>query len=187
MRKIALLSGVAGALLFASPVLAQDAPQTQPTQPAPAEGQASSTPDAPAQTSSQASGAVSVTPGMPVKGADGDLGKLVNVQTNAEGKQELTVQSTDGEVKAVPLAGFKIENGAITVAQTLAEFKASPAVAASAPPAPAQPEMTGEGDETEADPNAPAASSPPTRSDGATEDAEDDTDAEPADPAKPQA
>lgn len=185
MRKIALFSGVASALLFASPVLAQDAPQTQSTEPAQADGQASA--------AQQASGAVSVTPGMTVKGADGDLGKLVNVQTNAEGKQELTVQGADGQVKAVPLAGFKIENGAIRVAQTLAEFQASMAVAPSAAAAPAQPDMSGDGGEVEADPNAPAASSPapssspPTQSDGATEDPQDETDAEPTAPARPQA
>jgi len=104
MRKIALLTGVAGAILFAGSALAQEAtppaPQTPPAQTPPAAN--------PSQ--------VSLTPGQTVRGPDGELGKLEGVQVNAEGQQELTVRGSDGQLRAVPLGGLQV-NGTLNIGQ----------------------------------------------------------------------
>ncbi|WP_292019890.1 MULTISPECIES: hypothetical protein, partial [unclassified Brevundimonas] len=121
--KTALLASAA-AFMFAAPALAQETPAPAPTE-APA-----------AAAASQQS--LSLNPGMTVSGPDGELGKLEGVQNNAEGKQELTVRGSDGQLRAVPLSGIRQENGGVAVAYTKAEYDAAPAIAgAPAAPAPA--------------------------------------------------
>jgi hypothetical protein len=119
--KTALLAGAAAAFMTAAPALAQD------TTPSPAAAPA-------AAASSQQS--LSLNPGSSVSGPDGELGKLEGVQTNAEGKQELTVRGADGQLRAVPLSGIRQEGTGVVVAYTKAEFDAAAPIAA-APAAPA--------------------------------------------------
>ena len=89
IRKTALLAGVAGAMLFAAPALAQDA-----------------APPASAQTETPAS--ITVQPGATIKGEGGvELGTLQGVRTNAAGEQELEVRGADGQLRAVPLGGLQ--------------------------------------------------------------------------------
>lgn len=152
MRKIALLTGAAGALLIAGPVLAQEAsppgrnpvpeqtaPQTTPAQTPPAQSMSATPPtEAPA---AQSQAPIALNPGATVRGNDGELGKLEGVRVNAEGQQELTVRGADGQVRAVPLGGLQVNGGEISVDTSLAQYQASTAIAAE--PAPATP-PTGE-------------------------------------------
>lgn len=132
--KTVLLAGAAAAFMTAAPAMAQE------TTPAPAAAPA-------AAASSQQS--LSLNPGSGVAGPDGELGKLEGVQSNAEGKQELTVRGADGQLRAVPLSGIRQEGTGVVVAYTKAEFDAAAPIAG-APPAPA------------AAPAAPAPSAAPT-------------------------
>lgn len=148
MRKIALLTGAAGALLIAGPVLAQEAsppgrspvpeqtaPQTSPAQTPPAQSMPATPPtEAPA---AQSQAPIALNPGATVRGNDGELGKLEGVRVNAEGQQELTVRGADGQVRAVPLGGLQVNGGEISVDTSLEQYQASPAIAAE--PAPATP------------------------------------------------
>lgn len=119
--KTVLLAGAAAAFMTAAPAMAQE------TTPAPAAAPA-------AAASSQQS--LSLNPGSSVAGPDGELGKLEGVQSNAEGKQELTVRGADGQLRAVPLSGIRQEGTGVVVAYTKAEFDAAAPIAG-APPAPA--------------------------------------------------
>ncbi|HEY1072238.1 superoxide dismutase [Brevundimonas sp.] len=121
IRKTALLTGFAGALLFAAPVLAQEATTPQTPEPAPAEAAA-------AQPQS-----LTLTPGAVVKSANGaELGKLVGAQNGASG-QELTVRGADGAVRAVPVAGIRQDGADIVVNASLSDFQAAAAIADEAP------------------------------------------------------
>lgn len=123
IRKTALLTGIAGAFLFAAPVLAQDATTPQTPEPAPAEAPA-------AQPQS-----LTLTPGATVKSADGsELGKLVGAQNGASG-QELTVRGADGSVRPVPVAGIRQDGADIVVNASLSDFQAATPVAGEAPAA----------------------------------------------------
>ena len=132
IRKTALLTGIAGALLMSAPALAQDA--MSPT-PAPTQDPAAASPATPAP----ASGTLQLQPGANVKGSDGTvLGKLEGVRNNDAGEQELTVRGTDGQLRGVPLGGLRQDGADVAVAWTSAEFTAAPAIAADAsatPPA----------------------------------------------------
>jgi len=170
MRRHALLSGVATAMLFAAPALAQDATQSQ-GQSQDAQSPTPASPRASSQGQTQSGNAVQVSPGMTVTGGDGVLGTLVGVQTSASGQQELTVKGEDGQVRTVPLTGFKTENGGITVAATRAEYAASTVVPGSTTPE--------DGEARERNPNAatPAApATPANRDDGDSEDEDDSED-----------
>ena len=120
--KTVLLAGAAAAFMTAAPALAQE------TTPAPAAAPA-------AAASSQQS--LSLNPGSSVSGPDGELGKLEGVQTNAEGKQELTVRGADGQLRAVPLSGIRQEGSGVVVAYTKVEFDAASPIAGAAPADPA--------------------------------------------------
>lgn len=155
--KTVLLAGAAAAFMTAAPAMAQE------TTPAPAAAPA-------AAASSQQS--LSLNPGSSVAGPDGELGKLEGVQSNAEGKQELTVRGADGQLRAVPLSGIRQEGTGVVVAYTKAEFDAAAPIAG-APPAPA------------AAPAAPAPSAAPTPDtmSGPTTEPTDPATTEPATPA----
>lgn len=121
IRKTALLTGIAGALLFAAPVLAQGATMLQTPEPAPTEAAA-------AQPQS-----LTLTPGAVVRSADGaELGKLVGVQNGASG-QELTVRGADGAVRPVGLAGIRQDGAEIVVDATLSDFQAAAPISSEAP------------------------------------------------------
>ncbi len=123
IRKTALLTGIAGALLMSAPALARDA--MSPT-PAPTQDPAASS-----ATPAPASGTLQLQPGANVKGADGTvLGKLEGVRNNGAGEQELTVRGTDGQLRGVPLGGLSQQGADVAVAWTAAEFTAAPAIAA---------------------------------------------------------
>lgn len=126
MRKIALLTGVAGILFAGAPALAQET--TRPLaqdpiqQPAPAPSQ---DPAAPQPSSQQSDGGVTLQPGAVVRGEDGvQLGALEGVQVNDQGRQELTVRGADGLIRAVGLTGFRMENGEIHLAASLDDYLA---------------------------------------------------------------
>lgn len=148
--KTVLLAGAAAAFMTAAPAMAQE------TTPAPAAAPA-------AAASSQQS--LSLNPGSSVAGPDGELGKLEGVQSNAEGKQELTVRGADGQLRAVPLSGIRQEGTGVVVAYTKAEFDAAAPIAG-APPAPAAaPAATQSPDtmsEPTTEPTEPATSEPMT-------------------------
>jgi hypothetical protein len=148
IRKTALLTGIAGAFLFAAPVLAQDATTPQTPEPAPAEAPA-------AQPQS-----LTLTPGATVKSADGtELGKLVGAQNGAAG-QELTVRGADGSVRPVPVAGIRQEGDAIVVNASLADFQSAAPIGGEAPA-----EATPPADATDtppAEPTEPPAADEPT-------------------------
>lgn len=113
MRKIALLTGVAGAL-FAAPVLAQDA--SAGMAPAPVQTQTAE----PAQ-----DGGVTLQPGADVHGQDGvRLGALEGVQVNDAGQQELTVRGDDGLLRAVSVAGFRVDDGDVFLSASLEDYLA---------------------------------------------------------------
>ncbi|MCS6624674.1 hypothetical protein N0B44_17290 [Roseibacterium beibuensis] len=157
MRKTALLSGVAGLFLMTAPAIAQDgtAPQTPPT----------ATP--PAQDAQPA--ALTLSPGMTVRGSDGDLGVLVGARTNA-GAQQLTVQGADGTVRAVPITGIRQDGEVVVVDFTLEQFNAAETVTTPATPAePAEPGVTPATPATPAVPGVPAP--PPTVSANPADDA----------------
>lgn len=161
MRKIALMTGVAGALLFAGPVLAQDATPPTPTPPAAAPSQ------------------VSLSPGQTVRGPDGELGKLEGVRVDAQGQQELTVRGADGQLRAVPLGGLQVNGGEVSVAWSLEQYQAAPAIAGEAP---AETETTPPaGDADSGTP--PAPQSMPAEPPAENPDAPQET--LPADPAQP--
>lgn len=155
--KTALLAGAAVAFMTAAPALAQE------TMPAPAAAPA-------AAASSQQS--LSLNPGSSVSGPDGELGKLEGVQSNAEGKQELTVRGADGQLRAVPLSGIRQEGTGVVVAYTKAEFDAAAPIAG-APAAPA------------ADPAADPAAAPAPTSEPMAEPAAEPTDPATTEPATP--
>jgi hypothetical protein len=120
IRKTALLTGIAGAFLFAAPVLAQDA--TTPQTPEPVAEAAAAQPQS-----------LTLTPGTSVKSADGsELGKLVGAQNGASG-QELTVRGADGAVRAVPVAGIRQDGDAIVVNASLSDFQAAAPIGGEAP------------------------------------------------------
>lgn len=115
IRKTLLLTGIAGLMLTAAPAFAQDAAATPAAQTPPA---------------AASSGTLSLQPGSDVKGSDGSvLGKLVGVQNNAAGEQELTVRGADGQVRGVPLGGLKQDGAGVSVAWTSTEYQAAPAIA----------------------------------------------------------
>lgn len=127
-RKIALLTGIAGAFLIAAPAFAQDAAQDamtpQTPEPAPAEAAA-------AQPQS-----LTLTPGATVKGGDGgEIGKLVGVQNGASG-QELTVRTADGQVRPVPLAGIRQDGADIVVDATASDVQSAAPIGDTAEPTP---------------------------------------------------
>ena len=152
IRKTALLTGIAGAFLFAAPVLAQDATTPQTPEPATAEA-------APAQPQS-----LTLTPGSMVKSADGsELGKLVGAQNGASG-QELTVRGADGSVRPVPVAGIRQDGADIVVNASLSDFQAAAPVAGEAPAATPPVDATDAPAEPtdSAEPAEPAAADEPT-------------------------
>lgn len=131
IRKTTLLSGIAGALLFAAPALAQEAAQDAAA-PVPATQEA-------AQPQS-----LTLLPGTAVKSADGtEIGKLVGVQNGASG-QELTVRGVDGTVRPVSVAGIKQDGADIVVDATVADYQAATPIPGAEPlPAP-EPDMVAE-------------------------------------------
>ncbi|WGM48965.1 hypothetical protein KOAAANKH_03880 [Brevundimonas sp. NIBR10] len=166
IRKTALLTSIAGLMLTAAPVLAQEAmtppaPTSPQTQPAPAQ-----TPPAPAAAAPAAQPAtLQLQPGSDVKGSDGTvLGKLEGARNNDAGAQELTVRGADGQLKGVPLGGLRQDGAGVVVGWTSTEFTAAPAIAEDAAPT----ETT----------------TPPATEEPASDDAETET-AEPA-PTEPQ-
>ena len=125
IRKTALLAGVAGAMLFAAPALAQDATTTAA---------------ASAQTATPAT--LTLQPGATVKGEGGvELGKLQGVRTNAAGEQELEVRGADGQLRAVPLGGLQQDGDGLMVAWSKAQYDAAAVIQGSdhAPATPVQP------------------------------------------------
>lgn len=115
IRKTTLLAGVAGAVLFAAPALAQDAAPTQDTPPA--------SPQPAAQ------GTLTIQPGSDVKSESGArLGALEGVRTNDAGQQELEVRGDDGQLRAVPLGGLRQDGDALVVALTPEQYQAAPVV-----------------------------------------------------------
>ncbi|WP_122467045.1 hypothetical protein [Brevundimonas lutea] len=121
IRKTVLLAGVAGALAFAAPAVAQVAPIPQAA-PAPAE---------------QTQGAqLALQPGADVAGADGVVyGRLDGAGTAADGSTVLHVRAEDGTVKAVPIEGISMNGATIVTAWAKAQFDAAPTDPALNPPA----------------------------------------------------
>lgn len=143
MRKTALLTGVAGLFLMTAPAIAQDgtAPQTAPAAP-------------PEQATRPA--ALTLQPGMTVRGADGDLGVLVGARMN-DGSQQLTVEGSDGVVRAVPIDGIRQEGDVVVVDFTLEQFGTAETITEAAEPAvPAEPGVTPATPATPAVPGVPA-------------------------------
>lgn len=147
ISKNALLAGIAGALIFAAPALAQDA---------------ASSSEAPATQDAQPS-SLTLSPGSTVKSKDGtELGKLVGVQTGAAG-QELTVRGADGQVRPVSVNGIKADGSDIQVDASLSDFQSATPIASEADtPAPAAAEPTpplptdpADSDQTDADETTP--------------------------------
>ena len=144
MRKIALLTGVAGALMIAAPAFAQEATSPahtpmpgQPAHTAPARTQ---TPAATDPATPPAPQSLTLQPGATVRGEGGvELGKLEGAITNAAGEQELTVRGSDGKVRAVPLGGLQVTGDGVDVAFSLQAYTAAPEVAAPAPATPPAP------------------------------------------------
>lgn len=141
IRKNALLAGIAGALIFSAPALAQDATSSSET-PTTQDAQPSS---------------LTLTPGSTVKSKDGtELGKLVGVQAGATG-QELTVRGTDGQVRPVPVTGIQANGSDIQVDASLSDFQSATAIASQAdtpsaaeptPPLPSDQPNTDDTDDT---------------------------------------
>ncbi|WP_292051191.1 MULTISPECIES: superoxide dismutase [unclassified Brevundimonas] len=124
IRKTAMLTGIAGALMFAAPALAQEAPQDTA---------------APAAQESAQPQSLTLTPGATVKSADGtELGKLVGVQNGASG-QELTVRGVDGSVRPVSLAGIKQQGSDIVVDATASDFQSATPIETAEPAPMAEP------------------------------------------------
>ena len=152
IRKTALLSGVAGALLFAAPAFAQDMTQDPMTDPL-----AQETPIEQPVAEPEQSG--SVAPGAEVKAADGaSLGILEGAGIDAQGQQTLHIRGSDGQLREAPIDGASLDNGAVVLTWTEAEFDAAPAVAdATSNVAGAEAPLPGEGeviDEAKPEPEA---------------------------------
>lgn len=123
IRKTALLAGVAGALMIAAPALAQDMTQDPATDPM---TQTDPMTDA-APAEAEASG--SVAPGAEVKASDGaTLGILEGAGVDVSGQQTLQIRGSDGQLREAPIAGAALDNGAVVLTWTEAEFQAAPAV-----------------------------------------------------------
>ena len=129
IRKTALLTGIAGALLIAAPAFAQE---TQPQDQNATEAAATAQPQS-----------LTLNPGATVKSADGsELGKLVGARNGNNG-QELTVRGSDGIVRPVGLAGIRQDGADIVVDATVADFNAAAPVEGSEPaPAPTPADAT---------------------------------------------
>ncbi|MFN3537312.1 MAG: hypothetical protein ACK4Y4_07710 [Brevundimonas sp.] len=118
IRKTALLTSVAGALMFAAPALAQDFPTEDPMAQAPIE-----------QPAVEAEASGTVEPGAEVRAADGaSLGILEGAGVDASGQQTLQIRTADGQLREAPIDGAGLDNGAVVLAWTEAEFEAAPAV-----------------------------------------------------------
>ncbi|MEH6663278.1 MAG: superoxide dismutase [Brevundimonas sp.] len=124
IRKTALLTGVAGALMFAAPAFAQDATQDPATDPL------TQPPAAEAGVEAQAEQSGSVAPGAQVTSSDGaSLGILEGAGVDASGQQTLQIRADDGQLREAPIDGATLDNGAVVLTWTEAEFDAAPAVA----------------------------------------------------------
>ena len=122
IRKTALLTGVASALMFAAPAFAQDMTQDPATDPM------AQPPAAEAEATVEQSG--SVAPGAQVTSSDGaSLGVLEGAGVDAAGQQTLQVRAEDGQLREAPIDGATLDNGAVVLTWTEAEFDAAPAVA----------------------------------------------------------
>ncbi len=122
IRKTALLTGVAGALMFAAPAFTQDMTQDPATDPM------TQPPAAEAEATAEQSG--SVAPGAEVKASDGaSLGILEGAGVDASGQQTLQIRAEDGQLREAPIDGATLDNGAVVLTWTEAEFEAAPAVA----------------------------------------------------------
>ncbi|MFN4296135.1 MAG: superoxide dismutase [Brevundimonas sp.] len=118
IRKTALLTGVAGALMFAAPALAQEIPTDDPMAQAPVE-----------QPMAEPEASGSVAPGAEVRAADGaTLGILEGAGVDASGQQTLQIRTADGQLREAPIDGAGLDGGAVVLAWTAAEFEAAPAV-----------------------------------------------------------
>ncbi|HRO32507.1 MAG TPA: hypothetical protein PLQ03_03760 [Brevundimonas sp.] len=172
IRKTTLLAGVAGAVLFAAPALAQDIPAQEP---------------APATTPAPAQGSMTIQPGSDVKSENGArLGALEGVRTNDVGQQELEVRGDDGQLRAVPLGGLRQDGETLIVALTPEQYQAAPVVQSEgdddAAPTPAPTTDTVPADPSIPAMPAPAATTPTLPTDPATA----DPTAEPTDPVEPE-
>ena len=143
IRKTALLTGVAGALMFAAPAFAQDMTQDPATNPM------TQPPAAEAEAAAEQSG--SVAPGAEVKASDGaSLGILEGAGVDASGQQTLQIRAEDGQLREAPIDGATLDNGAVVLTWTEAEFDAAPAVAgASSNVSGTEAPLPGESDVTE--------------------------------------
>ncbi|WP_262423335.1 hypothetical protein [Brevundimonas denitrificans] len=95
IRKTVLLTGVAGALMFAAPAFAQDMTQDPATDPM------TQPPAAEAEATTEQSG--SVAPGAQVTSSDGaSLGILEGAGVDASGQQTLQVRADDGQLREAP-------------------------------------------------------------------------------------
>ena len=144
--KTAFLAGAAAVLMTSAPALAQDAPASTPPEASAAQPQS-----------------LTLAPGATVKGSDGaEIGKLVGVQNNTAGEQELTVRGADGQVRAVPLPGIRQDGADVVVGWTVAEYQAAPAVSGSTSPAAPAAEPTSPAPSELSEPSmAPDSSTPP--------------------------
>src|SRR5690606_32423265 len=71
----------------------------------------------------------SVAPGAEVRAADGaSLGILEGAGVDASGQQTLQIRTADGQLREAPIDGAGLDNGAVVLAWTEAEFEAAPAV-----------------------------------------------------------
>jgi len=129
MRKFTSMTGVASILVMAGS-LSAGAALAQETSP-PAQDLEQRSPSGPVSTppADPAPQALSLQPGTTVRGEGGtELGKLVGARLNDQGEQELTVRSTDGKLKAVPLGGLRLEGTEVHVSYSRAAYDAAPEV-----------------------------------------------------------
>ena len=111
IRKTALLTGVAGALMFAAPAFAQDMTQDPATDPM------AQPPAAESEATAEQSG--SVAPGAQVTSSDGaSLGILEGAGVDAAGQQTLQVRAEDGQLREAPIDGATLDNGAVVLTWT---------------------------------------------------------------------
>jgi hypothetical protein len=123
IRKTALMAGVAGALMMAAPALSQETIQDPATDP-----MTQTEPMTEAEVEAEAS----VAPGAEVKASDGaSLGILEGAGVDAAGQQTLQIRGSDGQLREAPIAGAALDNGAVVLTWTEAEFEAAPAVSES--------------------------------------------------------
>lgn len=123
IRKTALLAGVAGALMIAAPALAQETTQDPAADPMTQTEPMTDSAQAEAEASS------SVAPGAEVKASDGaTLGILEGAGVDASGQQTLQIRGSDGQLREAPIDGAALDNGAVVLTWTEAEFQAAPAV-----------------------------------------------------------